>query len=954
MRIHLTEKLAFKILGIGLAILIVGIIATSTIVFYIVKSNIYSVASHRLEATSKVIKESLERIMLEGRAETSRALAENLKKITGFDSVEIFNHEAKIAFTGTMPTDGIESIKQVIKENAPFSEKKGNSIIFYMPFENKPECQGCHGAEAPVIGVVRVSASLAKEYESVSNFMLFVTLGSLLGAGALGFIFWSVIKKFVITPIKSLETEAAKMAEGDFRIETDIFTKDEIGKLDASIKESLRSISTILQRVKDIAARISGVSGEVESTSRKVVEGTQSETEAVANISSSVEELNAAIIEIAESTESLASSVEETAASTEEMASSIGSITNITNELSEGVEATSSSIEEMSATIKEVAESADHLAKVSEETLSAVEEIIYSIKEVEASARESSKLSEKVTKDASTLGVTAIEKTTNGMQKIKTSVEKTASVIKKLGGRSEEIGKILNVIDDITDQTTLLALNAAILASQAREHGKGFSVVADEIKDLAERTAFSTQEIDALIQSVRQEVKDAVEAMQDGLVSVEEGLRLSQEASDALRKILESSKKSSEMAAAIERSTSEQAKAARLVSESIEKVRAMVGQIAKATSEQSKGIAFIIGAADKMRNGAIQVKNATEQQAASSKQMAQAVEIISDRTQQISRAINEQKVGSTQIRDSIDKIKHIPKENRDLSFRINKALRELSKDSELLLTEIERFKLYEKVDVRVIRFGIVPLESPADMFRKFTPLANYLSRETGKRIELKVASDFETAVKEIGQGITQLCYMTPSTYIEAHRHYGVTLLVKALRHGRPYHRSVIVARQDSGIKLIKDIKHRSFAFGDIHSTSSHIIPRAMLFEEGIDFNDLSYYNYLGHHDDVAKSVLNGEFDAGGLMESVAEKYKDQRLYIIKASNEIPEFNICASTTIDDNVRESIKHALIRLSDRDTEGGQVLKSIDKSYTGFTDASDEDYNEVRLMMSKLGMI
>jgi uncharacterized membrane protein YdjX (TVP38/TMEM64 family) len=78
MRIHLTEKLAFKILSIGLAILVFGIIATSTTVFYIVKANIYSVASHRLEATSKVIKESLERIMLEGRAETSRALAENL------------------------------------------------------------------------------------------------------------------------------------------------------------------------------------------------------------------------------------------------------------------------------------------------------------------------------------------------------------------------------------------------------------------------------------------------------------------------------------------------------------------------------------------------------------------------------------------------------------------------------------------------------------------------------------------------------------------------------------------------------------------------------------------------------------------------------------------------------------------------------------------------------------
>ena len=100
-----------------------------------------------------------------------------------------------------------------------------------------------------------------------------------------------------------------------------------------------------------------------------------------------------------------------------------------------------------------------------------------------------------------------------GMKNIKSSVEKTNDFVKKLGVRSDEIGKILNVIDDITDQTTLLALNAAILAAQAGEHGKGFSVVAEEIKDLAERTAFSTQEIGSLIQSVQEEVKGTVQAM---------------------------------------------------------------------------------------------------------------------------------------------------------------------------------------------------------------------------------------------------------------------------------------------------------------------------------------------------------------------------------------------------------------------------------------------------------
>ncbi|MDP2168179.1 MAG: phosphate/phosphite/phosphonate ABC transporter substrate-binding protein [Thermodesulfovibrionales bacterium] len=947
------EKLEFKILGMGLSLLIIGVVAVSLLVFYFVKSDVYSVATERLEATARVITESIDRTMLEGNADSAKTLIRNLKSVSGFETIDVYNHEGKVAFTGEVHSGEAENLKKVYEGKTAFAAQRDDSIVFYMPLENRAQCRGCHPADIPVIGAVKISVSLAAERRKVMNFMIMVVLGSLLGAAVLGIIFWRVIRGFVVRPVRTLEANALRMSEGDLSFKTGIKTKDEIGKLDRSIKESLRSISSVLMRVKEIAGEISSATGSVEGESRKVLEGIQLEAEAVANISSSVEQLNAAITEIAEGTESLASSVEEIAASIEQMSASIGSVTEITSELSEGVEATSSSIEQMYATIKEVAESSDHLAKVSDETLSAVEEIIYSIKEVETSAKESAKLSEKVTKDASTLGVAAIDKTALGMQRIKTAVEKTASVIKKLGGRSDEIGKILNVIDDITDQTTLLALNAAILASQAREHGKGFSVVADEIKDLAERTAFSTQEIDTLIQSVRQEVRDAVDAMKDGLASVEEGLKLSAEASDAVKKILASSKMSSEMAAAIERSTGEQAKAARLVSDSIETVREMVGQIARATAEQSKGIAFVIVAVDKMKNSSLQVNNATQQQEASSRQMAQAIEIISDRSQQIARAINEQKLGSGQIRDSVDRIKNLPGENRDLTFKINKALRELSKDSDLLVTEMERFKLYEEKGAGVIKFGVVPLESPADMFRRFTPLADYLGRRLGKKIELKVATDFETAVKDLGQGVTQLCYMTPSTYIEAYRGYGVALLAKALREGRPFHRALVITKADSGIKSIRDIRNRSFAFGDAHSTSSHIVPRAMLLDAGIELQALSYYNYLGHHDDVVKAVIDGEFDAGGVMESAADKYKDMGLYYVQVSDEIPEFNICASASMGNSERGAVKSALVELGGR-PEGAQILKAVDKSYTGFMEASDEDYNGVRAMMSKMGML
>jgi len=946
--------LEFKVFGVGAVLLVAGILFTSLSVFFFQRAELYTLAGERLESTAGIITKSINRAMLEGRAEAIKDLIAEMKSVGGVEAIEVFNHEGREAFNKEARPVEAGPAKRLSADRAAFTVKEDGSMLFYAPLENLSDCQACHGPELGLLGAVKVSISLQAEQAKLRGFVIFILFGGLLGAGVLAVIFQRVLKRFVVAPIKVLEANAEEMAHGDLTFKTDIKTSDEIGRLSGAIKQSLSSISTILDRVKEIAGRISATTGSVESESKKVLEGTQVEAEAVSDISSSVEELNAAISEIAESTEGLAASIEQTASSIAEMAGSISSVKFVTQELSGGVEATSSSIEEMSAAIKEVAENAERLARVSEETLTSIEEIIYSIREVESSAKESARLSEKVSKDASTLGVSAIEKTMQGMQRIKNSVGKAAGVIRKLGGRSEEIGKILNVIDDITDQTTLLALNAAILAAQAKEHGKGFSVVAEEIKDLAERTAFSTQEIDALIQGVRQEVRDAGDAMDEGLVSVEEGLSLSAEASEALKKILESSKKSSEMAVSIERSTTEQAKAARLVSESIERVRAMVGQIAKATSEQSKGVTFIIGAVEKMKDASHQVKTATEQQVSASGQIVQAVEVISEKSQHISRAISEQKAGSAQIWNSMDKIKDLPKENRDLVFRVNKALKDLMKDSDLISAEMERFKLFEEKKEAVVRFGVVPLESPADMFRKFTPLAEYLSERLRKRVELKVAPDFATALKDLGKGATQLCYLTPSTYIETHKDYGAVLLVKALRDGRPFHRSVIITRADSGIKAPKDIKHRTFAFGDVHSTSSHIVPRAMLLAAGVGVEDLSYHNFLGHHDDVVKAVLGGEFDAGGVMESTAEKYRSEELYIAGISDEIPEFNISAGVKMSDSDRAEIKSALLALSDRTTEGARALKSMDTHYTGFVEAEDDDYNGIRIMMSRLGLI
>ncbi len=947
-------KLEFKILAIVVVLLLIGVIAAGIMVLTIEKDGLYSMTGSSLELATSIIADDVERAMVQGRTDLALSMADELKGKGGVQEAVLVNYNGRRALDKTGDATEADVMKRIAGTKSPLLVKGTKSLTIYRPLLNAERCKTCHAADPPVLGALKVSYSIEREYQRAFRYIGIVLLATVLASLCFSVILWVSIRRLVLSPIKTLETAALRLAEGDMSFDADLKTEDEIGRLSRAIRDSLHSISGILHRIKDVGLRISHVTEEVERESRKVGEGTVLEAEAVNNISASLEEMNAVVTEIAEGTEGLAASAEETAASMEEMVTSITQITGSTTDLSMAVESTSASIEQLSATIREVANNTDELAVAAESTQSAISQIAASIKEVEQRAKESASLSEKVKNDAISFGMTSIEKTIKGMQEIQASVEKTADCIRKLGGRSEEIGKILNVIDDITDQTTLLALNAAILAAQAGEHGKGFSVVADEIKSLAERTSLSTQEIAELIQAVRHEVGDAVNAMGEGLKSVESGFAVTQEAADALRKIIETTKRSSDMAAAIEYSTTEQAQSARLVSDAMEKVLAMVGSISKATTEQDRGIQLIMKATEKINEVTAHVKIATGEQSLNSKQISQSVELVSDKSQQISRAINEQKVGSNQILNAIEKIRELPRENKERAFNLNRMVQELLKDAELTVTEMEKFTFASDTGLGVLRMGIIPLESPAVMFRRFTPLADYLAKRLGRRIDLKVAVDFQGAISDIGQKVTQVCYMTPSTYVEAHKKYGVRVLAKAMRDGKPFQHCVIVVRNDSPIQSVEDIRGRSFAFGDPHSTSSHIVPRGMLLAAGIDLKDLQYYNYLGHHDDVAKAVISGDFDAGGIMESTAYRLKDQGLRFVKFSEDIPEFNICAGADLDEEIARALKDALCEISDRTPEGAAILKSVNPGYTGFVEAADQDYSGVRLMMSKMGII
>ena len=368
-----------------------------------------------------------------------------------------------------------------------------------------------------------------------------------------------------------------------------------------------------------------------------------------------IRDLTTAIGEIATHLETLTQSAEESSSSILEMTATHDEVAENVGDLAGSVRETVSSIEEMAYSIKEVAKNVDALSLTAEETSSSMNEMDVSIDQVQGNANETARLSEEVTLDAEK-GAEAILKTISEIYRIKESSQEAVSVILNLGSRIEAIGQIVNVIDDVAEQTNLLALNAAIIAAQAGEQGKGFAVVADEIKDLAERAGASTREITDLIKTVQAESKNAITAVERGAHNVDRGVEVSNEAERALKKILESSQKSTNMVRAIAQATVEQAKGSKQVTDAIGRIAETVQQIAAATAEQARGSELIMKSAEKMRIITQHVERSSQEQARGGRLISTAIENISSMVGQLNASHKVQARSSQQLLLSAGKI----------------------------------------------------------------------------------------------------------------------------------------------------------------------------------------------------------------------------------------------------------------------------------------------------------
>lgn len=250
----------------------------------------------------------------------------------------------------------------------------------------------------------------------------------------------------------------------------------------------------------------------------------------------------------------------------------------------------------------------------------------------------------------------------------------------------------------------------------------------------------------------------------------------------------------------------------------------------------------------------------------------------------------------------------------------------------------------------VVRFGVIPRYNPMVMYRSYQPLMDYLTENTPYRFELKLARDYPETVSFLRQGITQIASLGDVTFTEAREGFGAIPILKPLNaKGEPFYRSIIIVREDSPIRTLQDLRGKTFAFGDPHSTSGNLIPRYFLFQNGITLFDLKEFSTLGSHDAVAKAVLKGKVDAGAVKDVIAYRYQAHGLRFLAESGPIPAVPIVVRKDIPSELAAAVKKALLAIDPTNPRQRERMKEWDPEFRhGFAEATEADYQPIFQLM------
>ena len=487
--------------------------------------------------------------------------------------------------------------------------------------------------------IAKSSEDTSKSAARASTLSTTLTTGGTFLALVWGFVVAYYTAKSITEPLTHLITVAREIGDsGDLDQNIDIHRNDEIGAL-------ATTFNNMVAYLKEMA----GVSMAVAEGDLAIEVVPRSKRDTLGN---AFVRMQHGLQDLVRTTRDSAGQV---SAGSNQVAGAADESAKVSVQASSAIEEVTSTMHEMSINVQNVVKNTQIQASSVAETSASIDQMVTSIQRVADTAKVLLDIANRSREEVVT-GIATMEKATDGLNRTNHAIQSSAEIINVLGHRADDIGKIIEVIDDLAEQTNLLALNAAIEAARAGEHGLGFAVVADEVRKLAEKSTQSTKEIADLIQSIQREARQAVENMERSTRIVEEGLSLGNDLGSALHKI----------------------------SNVVTEVYKFSQEIGAATAEQSVG----------------------------SSQIAKATGRLTEITQEINSAVEEQASGAQAVVRAMDKMRELVQQSASSSTELSAAAEQMLKLSRNLLDSMDRFVLDSSAQSRTRR------EAPASNPRR--------------------------------------------------------------------------------------------------------------------------------------------------------------------------------------------------------------------------------------------
>ena len=495
----------------------------------------------------------------------------------------------------------------------------------------------------------------------------------------------------ITSPMRVLVTLAQEMADGRFDTEHRIFSDDQVGEL-------ARSFATTRETLRMLIGRVRSSGGVITEGVVTMTAGTSSLIGGALEQTGLAEESTLALRRVTDEARSVLEDVERVAELTGDSASRASELRASSHEvgrraveLFSSAEQSSTAANEIDAAAREMARRSMELSGVGSEVLAFVSQMEATIAQITRTGATTADLSVEVRQNAGA-GEAAVEATVAAIRKTQESMRRITTVFDSLQQGLGQIDRILEFIGEVTRKTHLLSLNAAIIAAHAGDADSGFSVIADEVRELAERTGSSTKEISGIIRNVRPLTREALTALEEGVASVDETVALAQKASGGLATIRTSTDRSLEMTHSVSASLEDQAEASRHLHRVIGQMSDNVAEMHRATEGQAEATRMLAAEAERVHDVARQVKRATEEQTEVEDGIARAMEAIAADVRMIRDRLGNQIQHTQQIAANSDVTLTIAHRNNGVAEQFGVALGELLRHGQQFAVDVARFR----------------------------------------------------------------------------------------------------------------------------------------------------------------------------------------------------------------------------------------------------------------------